>query len=305
MDVASINWHMREIAYFMLELSDEGAVSSQNIWCRARSCAISQVENDGRARFVSPPRALRWEKPRLERFFWHGYRVSLYLFPYRLAGTKRLLWWLERIANALAEKGTALWIAPELEAVREDWQPPLPDASLAAEILRCQPFRENLVLLADAEEAGGQWNWGHENGVSRQKAGVGGSRCLQTGTRPAPRIWQEDFLRLVSTNLNGLYLVGQRESEWEHFSDWLYEESGLPVCFPKKIPKTDGRKTVLVELRANGRILQEHPEFGSLYVDLTSDAGKKRQIRAKRADISYISARNYLDTALKARYNAI
>ena len=30
-----------------------------------------------------------------------------------------------------------------------------------------------------------------------------------------------------------------------------------------------------------------------------------RQIREKRADISYISARNYLDTALKARYNAI
>ena len=62
---------------------------------------------------------------------------------------------------------------------------------------------------------------------------------------------------------------------------------------------------VLVELRANARILKEHPEFGSLYVDLTSDVEKRRQIREKRADISYISARNYLDTALKARYNAI
>lgn len=266
MDVASINWHMREIAYFMLEQSNGGSGAP-------RACAH---------------RAIRWEKPRLERFCWHGYRVSLYLFPYRLAGTKRLLWWMERIANALAEQGTALWIAPELEAVREDWQPPLPDASLAAEILQCQPFRENLVLLADAEETVGQWSRGRESGVS-----------------PASRLWQEDFLRLVSTNLNGLYLVGQREVAWEHFSGWLYEESGLPVCFPKKIPKTDGRKTVLVELRTNGRILQEHPEFGSLYVDLTSDAGKKRQIMAKRADISYISARNYLDTALKARYNAI
>ena len=119
------------------------------------------------------------------------------------------------------------------------------------------------------------------------------------------RLWQEDFLRLVSADLNGLYLVGQKEAAWEHFSDWLYEESGLPVCFVNRIPETDGRKTVLVELRANARILKEHPEFGSLYVDLTSDVEKRRQIREKRADISYISARNYLDTALKARYNAI
>lgn len=160
--------------------------------------------------------------------------------------------------------------------------------ALAAEILRGQPFRENLVLLADAEETAGQWSRGRENGI-----------------RPVSRLWQEDFLRLVSADLNGLYLVGQKEAAWEHFSDWLYEESGLPVCFVNRIPETDGRKTVLVELRANARILKEHPEFGSLYVDLTSDVEKRRQIREKRADISYISARNYLDTALKARYNAI
>ena len=164
----------------------------------------------------------------------------------------------------------------------------LPDAALAAEILRGQPFRENLVLLADAEKTAGQWSRGRENGTS-----------------PVSRFWQEDFLRLVSTDLNGLYLVGQKEAAWEHFSDWLYGESGLPVCFTNRIPETDGRKTVLVELRANARILKEHPEFGSLYVDLTSDVEKRRQIREKRADISYISARNYLDTALKARYNAI
>ena len=164
----------------------------------------------------------------------------------------------------------------------------MPDAALAAEILRGQPFRENLVLLTDTEETTGQWSRGRENGI-----------------RPVSRLWQEDFLRLVSVDLNGLYLVGQKEAAWEHFSDWLYEESGLPVCFVNRIPETDGRKTVLVELRANARILKEHPEFGSLYVDLTSDVEKRRQIREKRADISYISARNYLDTALKARYNAI
>lgn len=69
-----------------------------------------------------------------------------------------------------------LWLAPELEAAWEDWQPPLPDAALAAEILRGQPFRENLVLLADTEETTGQWSRGRENGI-----------------RPVSRLWQEDF----------------------------------------------------------------------------------------------------------------
>ena len=155
-------------------------------------------------------------------------------------------------------------------------------------VLKVNAGETAFLFTGDAEETAGQWSRGRENGTS-----------------PVSRFWQEDFLRLVSTDLNGLYLVGQKEAAWEHFSDWLYGESGLPVCFTNRIPETDGRKTVLVELRANARILKEHPEFGSLYVDLTSDVEKRRQIREKRADISYISARNYLDTALKARYNAI
>lgn len=239
---------MREIAYFMLEP-------------RAREAPSIRLGS----------RALRWETPRLERFLWRGYRVSLYLFPCRLEGTKRLRWWMERIGSALEERGTALWLTPELEAAWEDWQPPLPDAALAAEILRGQPFRENLVLLADAEKTAGQWSRGRENGTS-----------------PVSRFWQEDFLRLVSADLNGLYLVGQKEAAWEHFSDWLYEESGLPVCFVNRIPETDGRKTVLVELRANARILKEHPEFGSLYVDLTSDVEKGGKSGKKSRYLLYL-----------------
>ena len=94
---------MREIAYFMLET-------------RAKEAPSIRLGS----------RALRWETPRLERFLWHGYRVSLYLFPCRLEGTKRLRWWMERIGSALEEQGTALWLTPELEAAWEDWQAPLP-----------------------------------------------------------------------------------------------------------------------------------------------------------------------------------
>ena len=88
---------MREIAYFMLET-------------RAGEAPSIRLGS----------RALRWETPRLERFLWHGYRVSLYLFPCRLEGTKRLHWWMERIGSALEEQGTMLWLAPELEAAWED-----------------------------------------------------------------------------------------------------------------------------------------------------------------------------------------
>ncbi|MFR6590918.1 MAG: hypothetical protein ACLURV_13335 [Gallintestinimicrobium sp.] len=100
--------------------------------------------------------------------------------PCRLEGTKRLRWWMERIGSALEEQGTMLWLAPELEAAWEDWQPPLPDAALAAEILRGQPFRENLVLLADTGKQ-------RDNGAVDAK----------TVSVPC-RLWQEDFLRLVS-----------------------------------------------------------------------------------------------------------
>ena len=142
---------MREIAYFMLETRAGEALSSR-----------------------LGSRALRWETPRLEHFLWRGYRVSLYLFPCRLEGTKRLHWWMERIGSALEEQGTTLWLAPELEAAWEDWQPPLPDAALTAEILRGQPFRENLVLLTDTEETTGQWSRGRENGIRNAGALLGG-----------------------------------------------------------------------------------------------------------------------------------
>ena len=75
----------------------------------------------------------------------------------------------------------------------------------------------------------------------------GGTMEPWTRKRYPPRVSSlaGGLLRLVSADLNGLYLVGQKEAAWEHFSDWLYEESGLPVCFVNRIPETDGRKPFL------------------------------------------------------------
>lgn len=207
-------------------------------------------------------------KPRaqVERFCWQENVVSLCLVPPVWAGTHRLA----DFVRALEEEG-ALWIAPELEGEFPGYRQPLPEPELGAFLLQQQPFRENLVILTGGE------SW-----------------------------WQERFLEDVFWDLNGLYLVGKRqENEMEHFLEWICEQSGLAACVTDRMPETDGRKTAVVDLCRDSRAHCRRVAPGSLYLDLTSDPEKCRIFRAKRRDISYISARNYLDTAFKARYNAM
>ena len=207
-------------------------------------------------------------KPRaqVERFCWQENVVSLCLVPPVWAGTHRLA----DFVRALEEEG-ALWIAPELEGEFPGYRQPLPEPELGAFLLQQQPFRENLVILTGGE------SW-----------------------------WQERFLEDVFQDLNGLYLVGKRqEGEMEHFLEWICEQSGLAACVTDRMPETDGRKTAVVDLCRDSRAHCRRVAPGSLYLDLTSDPEKCRVFRAKRRDISYISARNYLDTAFKARYNAM
>lgn len=168
-----------------------------------------------------------------------------------------------------------VWTAPELDAFFPKRRQPIPGPALASFFLKAQPFRENLVLLLDeTRENGTEW-------------------------------WQEQFLEESFQDRNGLYLVGGRAGKAEQeFYDWICAQSGLLACVTDDFPVTDGRKTAVVELRQNRKAPVREPAEGSIYLDLTSDAGKQRILREKRTDISYISARNYLDTAFKARYNA-
>lgn len=234
----------------------------------------------------------RPQRPQLERFAWQGYVASLYLLPPAWAGTNRLTEYVRR----LAAEGEALWIAPELEPHFPGWRQPLPDPELAAFLLRCQPFRETMVLLSKSSEA-------KSSAPADRKSRT--DRKMETPTRRWLLQWQERFLEETFPNLNGLYLVGAREQELEALLDWLYEQSGLAACVTDRLPDTDGRKTVLVDLDFGGRVLHRSLSAASLYLDLTSDPEKQRIFKEKRTDISYISVRNYLDTAFKARYNAI
>lgn len=239
-----------------------------------------------RAGFITLP-----AKPQLERFWWQEYAVSLYLVPPAWAGAVRLTEYVHRLA---AGEGP-LWIAPELEPYFAGWKQPLPEPELAAFLLCQQPFRENMVILSETakQAAAGK----------RRGADVAGAQ--EAAWRRYVIDWQERFLESCFRDLNGLYLAGACEAETEEFLEWIYEQSGLAACVTDCLPDTDGRKTVVVDLCRNGRVLTGRLAPGSLYLDLTSNPEKQRILKEKRKDISYISVRNYLDTVFKARYNAI
>lgn len=228
-------------------------------------------------------------KPQLERFYWQENVVSLCLVPPVWAGANRLTDYVRRMGEA-AQK---LWIAPELEPYFPGWKQPFPEPELAAFLFLQQPFRENLVILRSKD--------GHC--AESENDGTGGERHWDA-LWPGNVQWLERFLENCFDDLNGLYLVGGEDTaETEEFLDWIYEQSGLAVCRTNCMPDTDGRRTAVVDLCRSTMAPVRKLAAGSLYLDLTSCMEKQRILKEKRTDISYISARNYLDTAFKARYN--
>lgn len=231
--------------------------------------SMKEIRYVMRGRMPEVKRGLLGRQPRVqvERFWWRECAVSLSLVPPVWLGTHRLADYMQ----ILEEEGQELWLAPELEGYFPGYRQPLPEPELAAFLLQQQPFRETLVILT------GEESW-----------------------------WEESFLEDIFSDLNGLYLVGKGQGEGtDRFLEWLCEQSGLAACVTDRMPETDGRKTAVVDLCRSNRMSCRKIAPGSLYLDFTSDPEKCRIFKAKRRDVSYISARNYLDTAFKARYNAM
>lgn len=261
-------------------------------------------------------------KPQTERFYWQEHVVSLCLVPPSWAGTRRLTDYVRRM-GAAAE---TLWLSPELEPYFPGWKQPLLEPGLAAFLLRQQPFRENVVILTGEQElrdAGGRSGAAGDSGGTAGSGGMtacggtarstgaaelrngGAEQSVSDGDRFLPDIWWlERFLEEIFPNLNGLYLVGAgKMEELDDCLEWIYEQSGLAVCVTQRMPDADGRRTAIVDLRRRARVPVRKIAAGSLYLDLASESEKQRILKEKRTDISYISARNYLDTVFKARYN--
>lgn len=248
-----------------------------------------------KAGFIAlPPR------PQLERFWWQENVVSLCLVPPSWAGTRRLTDYVHR----MGEEAEGLWIAPELEAYFPGWKQPLLEPESAAFLLRQQPFRETVVILTGGDAADCDKRYG--GAETDRETAAAGRYCAGSGSQVPDIRWLERFLEDIFSELNGLYLVGaEPEEELESVLDWICEQSGLVACVTQRMPETDGRRTAVVDLRRNEKVPVRKIGPGSLYLDLTSESEKQRVLKQKRTDISYISARNYLDTVCKARYNAI
>lgn len=221
-----------------------------------------------------------------------------------------------------------LWVAPELEPFFPKYEQPLPGPELAARILRDQPFRQILAVFLDPGKRAEEdrlWlerflelGYADLNGLylvtGREtddgQTPNGGSETAAEGMR-SPGIGTPAGNSRVIGNAAISVTAAGRTRKYETmrpdgaFWEWLYEQSGLSACFTERLPETDGRKTAVVDLRRNARPPVRELAFGSLYLDLTSQPYRLRLMGERRPDISCISARNYLDTAFKERYNAI
>ena len=223
------------------------------------------------------------KRPEEIRFSWRGNRVTLHLLPGawfekvvgKPAARRMLMGKVARYVDSQRKEPGTVWISAGLEQCFPGYRPPVPPPSLAALFWKEQPFREILIL------------WTKE------------SFWQQSGR------WRELFLRECFPDLNGLFVVGARPEEGDGFFEELYGQSGLSTCFCPTLPRTDGRKTAVIDLCAGKRPPVERLAPASLYLDLTSDSKKQEFFREKRPDIPYQSVRNYLDTVMKARYNAI
>lgn len=205
-----------------------------------------------------------------ETIQWHGFLVQVHRITEG---------WLYKPHHLYAylkkqrEQGRSLWTDKCLDGILKGYSQPFPTVEFALFLLQNQPFREIMILNGTGE---------NDNG----------------------RFWTEKFLESSFAQLNGLYLCGNTQAD-EAFLEYMYRESGLLAVQTLKTPQADGKKCVYVDLNRKGAADYRKLPRGCLYLDLTSDIEKQRCLSVKRHDISYVSARNYLDTALKVRYNAV
>ena len=200
---------------------------------------------------------------------WHGFDLCLHRIPENwMRKPEKVKGYVEKQKL----KGINMWTDSGLDALLKGENQPLPSAFLAEWILERQPFRP--VMIINCKNV-----------------------CLPACFRIS------DFVERVYRERNGLYLIGEVEVD-PFLLEAIYEDSGLAVGNTDRIPETDGRCCVVVELGNESAEGLRRIPAGSVYLDLTSDPEKQRYFAIKRRDISYISARNFLDTALKTRYNA-
>ena len=206
-----------------------------------------------------------------------------------------LVWYEDGLREKLPEK----FLGRFPEAFPGTFPKPAPHAASLpglfwmARFYREQPFRENLiVLLPELEEEE------PERLLMRQAA------------------WMQEFLGEDYGRLNGLLLVSSAVperagslslTENHAYYRHIYQDTGLPVIGAARLPEYFRRKaperTLCVDARREGKAPFRCLPEKTIYLDMASDAGRERLLYAKRRDVCYRSARMYLDTFVRKRYN--
>lgn len=129
--------------------------------------------------------------------------------------------------------------------------------------------------------------------------------------------WEEEELReerrllfsLLSpylARINHFTLVTDRPEGYEEFTDYIYDEYGIPTAAVAKMERPLGKdgRTVILDMGKKKRAALQAIPRRAFYVDLWSEDEKREQVE-ERGDIIYISVAKFLDTLVKNGYNTI
>lgn len=107
--------------------------------------------------------------------------------------------------------------------------------------------------------------------------------------------------------INHFTLIADRPEKYGQFTEYLYEEYGIPTAFMDRMERRFGKdgRTVVLDGRRNYRIPYSVIPNDAAYVDFWSVSGKNRIMEKMRRDVRYMSTVKFLDTLVKNGYNTI
>ena len=219
----------------------------------------------------------------------------LFLLPFGLRRKPaRLAARLEALYDRYPPRGLC-WYEEEMREMLDQafWRPALPESAWIHRLWQQEAFCPNLILVPPEPE------------------GVGPDEKMENGTR-----WIREVLQNGYERLNGLLvldgaLAGSAASislmDRHSYYQEIYEDTGLPAVCAGSLARMGWQarrgRTVCLDARCGLRIPHRELPEGTLYLDMTSEEGKRRLLAAKRKDICYRSALNCLDTYVRKRYN--
>lgn len=221
-----------------------------------------------------------------------GYELLFYTVPEFYMGGRP--WEKERLFEILQTKleeagGADYYLRPALSSVL-GIKEKLPPDILLHKVIKQNPCWEYVFLIG--------WNaaddeYGEEGTFQRAEAMEEQKRMFS--------VLLEEYL----PRINHMTVVTDRPEVYADFSDYLYEEYGIPVSYVARLEKRLGKskKTVILDGRAHYQPPCEALPEEAAYIDFWSENKKRGILEAKRKDIRYLSAVKFLDTLAKNGYN--